>query len=96
MQGCGAFKNPEKIAAANFISTIKYYEKQFQELNIDFNIVEFDANKRRLLVDTYNEVGTELSENLYIKDREIAVRERILDLYNDGSSYKEIKGLITN
>jgi len=105
LQGCGAFLNPERIAAANFVSTIKFYEKEFKKHNIDFNIVEFDGVKSEFLKVTYDEVGKELSElNLaientkipYIKRRAVAVRERILDLYNAGSSYQELKDVITS
>ncbi|WP_131796092.1 hypothetical protein [Legionella lansingensis] len=104
LPGCGAFKNPEKIAAAHFVSTIKYYEEQFAENKISFNIVEYNARLAGLLDTTYQSVGKELSElnkaihqtkNPLIKNRAIAVRESILSLYDSGNAMTDLIPLIT-
>lgn len=103
LPGCGAFKNPEKIAAAHFVSTIKSYQEQFNEHNITFNIVEYNPKLANLLKETWQNVGSELSElnkaihqtkHELIRNRAIAVRERILDLYNSGNTMEELNPLI--
>ncbi|QLZ69827.1 hypothetical protein FOLKNPGA_02627 [Legionella sp. PC1000] len=103
LPGCGAFKNPETIAAAYFVSTIKFYEKQFAEHGISFNIVEYNPALAKLLIKTHESVGDELcalNQEIYkikdpsLRDRAIAVRERILDLYNNGRDYKDLKEII--
>jgi hypothetical protein len=99
MPGCGAFNNPPKIAAAHFVSTIKYYEEQLAAKGVSYNIVEYNTELAQLIDSTYQSIGKELSElnkvihqldKPFTKVKAIAVRERILDLYNNGSEMSEL------
>lgn len=94
MPGCGAFKNPEKPTAAQFISTIKYYSQHFAALNIHCYLAEYNKSLYQLLQQANNTFGSELAEfneainnmvNSELRAQAIAVKEKILALYEQGA-----------
>lgn len=93
MPGCGAFNNPEKQSAAQFISAIKYYYPELEKLGIHCYIAEYNQKIYKTIEEANDFFGTELGElnetiiritNPEIRAKAIKVKEKILDLYANG------------
>lgn len=100
MPGCGAFKNPEKTTALHFISAIKYYYEELKQHNITCHIAEYNPNIFNLLQNTWNDCGPELGQfnevinqikDQEIRQKAIAVQEKICALYSNGEHYKNLE-----
>lgn len=93
MPGCGAFNNPEKQSAAQFISAIKYYYPELEKLGIHCYIAEYNQKVYKALEeanDFFNSELGQLNETITkmtqpeLRAKAIAVKEKILDLYAKG------------
>ncbi|KTD63734.1 hypothetical protein Lsan_1167 [Legionella santicrucis] len=93
MPGCGAFNNPEKQSAAQFISAIKYYYPELEKLGIYCYVAEYNQELYKVLEeanDSFNSELGQLNETIIrmthpeLRAKAIAVKEKILDLYAQG------------
>lgn len=99
MPGCGAFNNPIKSSAAQFLSLIKSYDDDLKKNNIDYYIVEQNHKTYKLLQDINKDFDNELGElnrviynikNLEIRTKAILVKEKILACYESGEASKNL------
>ncbi|KTD14121.1 hypothetical protein Lgra_0731 [Legionella gratiana] len=93
MPGCGAFNNPEKQSAAQFISAIKYYYPELEKLGIHCYIAEYNQKLYKVLAeanDSFNSELGQLNETIIrmtdpeLRAKAITVKEKILELYAKG------------
>lgn len=104
MPGCGAFKNPEKQTALQFISTIKYFYPELSKLKIACHIAEYNPKVYKLLEEANDLLGSELGQlnetivtitHPEIRAKTIKVKEKILDLYAKGAQPQVLMQHIT-
>ncbi|WP_115708379.1 hypothetical protein [Legionella sainthelensi] len=93
MPGCGAFNNPEKQSAAQFISAIKYYYPELEKLGIRCYLAEYNQKLYNVLEEANDAFTSELGQlnetitrttQPELRAKAIAVKEKLLDLYAKG------------
>lgn len=87
MPGCGAFKNPEAITAAHFISTINALKPELEALNIKVSVVDFSENIVRTMARANRIYGDSLGklnlainklDDIKLQHKAVVLREHII------------------